>query len=209
MKIKSTLTSPAFNNRIGNVPAMSNVPYLDVLSTRSLDGNKLYISIINRSESDDYFIPISINGVDVASSGVCRSISAEHYLDANSWDEPDKIGIKTNTIPTGTSFGFNAPKLSVTVIELNISGLEPIDGPVLCGIVQDTYGTPVSGATVTLSNGLSAMTDDNGYYEVSVPAGSYWVDVAKDGYNSQRMENIYVYALAGTMAQPIILPISN
>ena len=94
-------------------------------------------------------------------------------------------------------------------MKLNVSDLTPINGPVLCGEVRDCDGSPIPDATILLSNGFSTTTNAAGYYEMPVESGTYWVDVSKDGYSTQRMDNIYVYALAGTMAQPIILPISN
>lgn len=210
MKIKSTLSSPAFSNTaIGDVPAMSNVPYLDTLVTRSLDGSKIYIAVVNRDNQNSYNLPITVDGANIAPDGVVRTVAADNYLDANSWVDPNKITIQTNDIVTGTSFTFNVPKLSVSVIELNVSDLTPINGPVLCGEVRDCDGSPIPDATILLSNGFSTTTNAAGYYEMPVESGTYWVDVSKDGYSTQRMDNIYVYALAGTMAQPIILPISN
>ena len=206
MKVRSTLSSPVFSNiAIGNTPAMSNTPYLDTLVTRSLDGNKLYISIINRSEESSYALPITINDVTVSSEAIVRQIAAENYLDANTWDNPNAISMNTNTISAGNTFSYTVPKLSVTVIELDVSELGPITAPVLCGVVQDSAGNAVANALVTASNGTQTYTNDSGYYEMPVCEGEYWVEASKSGYSSQRMNHIYVYAEAGTMAQPIII----
>ena len=93
----------------------------------------------------------------------------------------------------------------MTVIELDVSDLGPITAPVLCGIVQDSSGNAVVNALVTASNGTQTYTNDSGYYEMPVCEGEYWVEASKSGYSSQRMNHIYVYAEAGTMAQPIII----
>lgn len=206
MKVASSLSSPAFSNvAIGNTPALSNVPYLDTLVTRSLDGGKIYISIINRSETTGYTLPIAVNGANVSAEATVRQVAAENYLDANTWNEPDKVEMNTSTIAAGNMFSCLIPKLSVTVIELDVSGMNCIDIPVLCGVVQDELGNPVVNALVTTSNGLQTTTNASGYYEINTTAGNYWVEASKAGYTTQRMNNIYVYAGAGTMAQPIVL----
>lgn len=206
MKVKAALSSPAFSNiAIGNTPAMSNVPYLDTLVTKSLDGSKLYISIINRNETSGYSLPITINGAIVGSEAIVRQVAADNYLDANTWDEPDKISMQSSTISAGNTFTFSVPKLSVTVIELSVSGLTSITNPVLCGKVKDTNGSPVADATVVTSNGMQTTTNSDGYYEIAITEGPYWVEVSKTGYTTERMNNVYVYAGAGTMAQPIII----
>ena len=206
MKVKAALSSPAFSNiAIGNTPAMSNVPYLDTLVTKSLDGSKLYISIINRNETSGYSLPITINGAIVGSEAIVRQVAADNYLDANTWDEPDKISMQSSTISAGNTFTFSVPKLSVTVIELSVSGLTSITNPVLCGKVKDTNGSPVADATVVTSNGMQTTTNSDGYYEIAITEGHYWIEVSKTGYTTERMNNVYVYAGAGTMAQPIII----
>lgn len=47
--LATTLTGPTYNApAMGNLPARNNVAMLDITSTRSMDGTKLYISVVNR-----------------------------------------------------------------------------------------------------------------------------------------------------------------
>ena len=58
--------------------------------------------------------------------------------------------MNTNTISAGNTFSYTVPKLSVTVIELDVSELGPITAPVLCGVVQDSAGNAVANARLLL-----------------------------------------------------------
>lgn len=52
----------------------------------------------------------------------------------------------------------------------------------LSGVITDVNGNPVAGATVTLDDGRTTTTDQNGYYEFEdVPAGPHTIKVKKDG----------------------------
>ena len=56
---------------------------------------------------------------------------------------------------------------------------------VISGTLKDTNGNAIAKAVVTLSNGLSTTTDDNGYFEFdNVTAGSYTLTVTKDGFQT-------------------------
>jgi hypothetical protein len=68
----------------------------------------------------------------------------------------------------------------------------------LFGVVRDPGGLPVSGATVELintgtGNKLSATSDLSGAYHFSaLPAGSYRIDITKDGFSALRRDGIVV-----------------
>jgi uncharacterized membrane protein len=52
--------------------------------------------------------------------------------------------------------------------------------------VPSLNGQPLSGATVSLSNGMSATTDAEGNYSFAdVAPGSYTITVVKDGYQNR------------------------
>lgn len=47
--LQTDVTSTTYNaTAIGNLPARNGIPYLDATATRSLDGSKLYLSVVNR-----------------------------------------------------------------------------------------------------------------------------------------------------------------
>jgi hypothetical protein len=57
------------------------------------------------------------------------------------------------------------------------------------GVVLNGDGNPVAGATVTLSNGMKATTNDHGEFSFTgVPAGHYTLNVSKNGYQVMTSE---------------------
>jgi len=51
------------------------------------------------------------------------------------------------------------------------------------GTINGPDGKPLANATVTLSNGMSTTTDADGRFELKdVPAGTYTMNITKDGY---------------------------
>ena len=208
MKVQSILDSPTFSNpEIGNVPAMSDNPWLEALVTRNLAGNKLYIAILNRNNTQDYNLPVSISGLmSVSASGTMWTVSANHYMDANTWKNTGKIAItQTSLTNTGLSFTITIPKLSVSVIELDITGLSSITQPVICGVVRDSAGNAISNASIQVNGVGSTVTDTNGYYQISATEGKYSLNISHPNYNSETMYDIYVYPTSGVTVQPIIL----
>jgi hypothetical protein len=62
------------------------------------------------------------------------------------------------------------------------------------GSVTLSDGTPVSGATVLSSGGASAQTAASGAYTLSIPAGSFTLSAAKEGYGSPAPVSLAVAA---------------
>ena len=53
------------------------------------------------------------------------------------------------------------------------------------GVLHDANGNPVFNATITLSNGMTTLTDANGHFKFSnVTSGKYLLKITKDGYPS-------------------------
>ena len=53
------------------------------------------------------------------------------------------------------------------------------------GVVKDANGAPIANATVTLSNGMTAVTDANGHFVIeNVTSGNYTMTMTKDGFVS-------------------------
>lgn len=208
MKVKSTVTSDTFSSiAIGDLPAISNVPYIEALATRSLDGSKLYLSVVNKNSSTDYSTPISLQGISsVQSTANVYTVASGSYLDINTWQNPNTVTMTSSQINNvSQSFNYTFPKSSLTVFEFTVSGLTAISGPVMSGKVVDVNGNPIQGALVTTNTGSQASTDINGYYQISIPAGRYSITVSKTGYTNSIMNSIDVVSLAGATVQHVIL----
>lgn len=208
MKIMSQLNSPTVQSlQIGNTPAITNAKILDGLVTRNKRGNKIYISLLNRSETDSYSIPISIKNCKVSSYGRVYTVASNDFLDENSWLEPDKIKIEERSINgLGNDFNYSLPKLSLTVIELNATGLKEISNDIICGKVIDDEGSPIESASIFVDgHDTNIKTNNSGYFEVVSGKGKHTIYAVKEGYFDGIMRNVKLYSIDGVTTQPIYM----
>ena len=79
------------------------------------------------------------------------------------------------------------------------------------GIVTNTNGDPVKGATVRAQNGrFSAVTDNKGYYKLNyLPAGTYTVQVICLGYQNKTQSKVAVTELETTKQDITITPLDT
>lgn len=210
--LETTANSDTYSisEQIGNTPALFGVPYLDVLATRNIDGSKLYISIINRDKDCERVVSVDITGIRYVNTlAVVHTLTSAHFLDTNSFLEPDAVSLQTHTIDcAGTGFSFVVSPMSYTVLELDVDGLSPINTPILCGLVVDSNGSGIKGAVITVNGVVMGTTDERGYYQISKNEGEYIIVASKVGYKTSTMECIYLYG-NGVTCQPIRLLSEN
>ena len=191
-----TYSAPA----MGDLAAQSAVPYLDATATRSADGTKLYLSVVNRDPSNDHQTTIELTAAGtVGSTATYSQVDASSYLAQNTWQAPTAVGIATGTVGSvGSSFTYTFPAHSYTEITIPI-GATAVTGPVLVGQVTTASGAPVAGATVTTDTGLNGTTDANGYYRIQdVPQGTYSLTATASGYTSYTQHGIEVSSVGAT-----------
>lgn len=184
---------------IGNLPAQSAIPYLDVTSTRSADGTKLYLSVINRDGVNDQAATINLaNAGTIGGTATAQTLDSAGYLDQNSWLNPTLIQTSTSTVTgVGSTFSYTFPAHSLTVLTVS-TGATGVTGPLLIGRVTDATGNPIAGATVTTSSNATGTTDSAGYYRIAVPAGTYSLTVTASGHTAYTRTAITVTSLGGT-----------
>lgn len=86
--LSSRTHSPAYDSQpAGLVDALSNVPYLDVVSSRSEDGRELYLMAINKHFDSPIQARISVSGRRPASSGTAWTLNGTG-IDANTGTQP-------------------------------------------------------------------------------------------------------------------------
>lgn len=89
------------------------------------------------------------------------------------------------------------PLADVFVYEANSAEAQAIG--VLAGYLQsEETGGVVSGARVAVSDELAVMTDDNGYFSLSLPRGEYQLTVAHPNYGRRELSGVRVMANAET-----------
>src|SRR5262249_33490733 len=113
-RLKTTVEGPTFDtSREG-----TGVPLLDAVASRSADGSRLYIKVVNTSPDAAITTAIELHGVDV------RPEAEEHVLPApsletrNGFATPDAVRPRRQAIPAGARFHVSLPSYSVSVIVL-------------------------------------------------------------------------------------------
>ena len=113
-------TYPAPEYEQGRPQAIGNIPYLDASATMSSDGEALYLAVINRHRSEIIRSRIGIKGWRPGPQGLVVRLEGEHYMDENTFEEPDRIWISEKPADDfGLSFTWDFPKHSVTILQLH------------------------------------------------------------------------------------------
>jgi len=122
-RLTARVTSPAFDT----TKEGKGVPYLDVVVSRSADGQHIFIKAVNTNGQKSLRTAVHAGGVQVASSAVMETINGDSMTAANSFATPTAISMQQKTIKTGSDFAVVFPQHSISVITLNV--LSPTAGP--------------------------------------------------------------------------------
>jgi alpha-L-arabinofuranosidase len=115
-RLTARVSSPTFDTtREGK-----GVPYLDVVVSRSADGQHIFIKAVNTHAQKMLRTSVHIGGVQVASSAVMETINADSLTSANNFATPKAVSLQQKTIKTGPNFLVDVPQHSVSVITLNV-----------------------------------------------------------------------------------------
>jgi alpha-N-arabinofuranosidase len=111
-----TFEAPEYEK--GRTQAIRQIPYLDISSTMSENGEILYLGIINLHIKNAIETEIIINGWKLQSKGKMIWLNGEDYMSENNFEEPDNVTImdKKIDIPE-TAMRYNFPPHSVTILE--------------------------------------------------------------------------------------------
>jgi alpha-N-arabinofuranosidase len=98
-----------------------NVPVLDAVASRSADGRKLFVKLVNTDRQRAVETAIEIAGARVAGSGLIETITTHTPATANSFQTPNAIDVRGRQLNVGAgSFTVLLPKQSVSVITLSV-----------------------------------------------------------------------------------------
>jgi alpha-N-arabinofuranosidase len=119
-RLNSVLDGPVFDSsREGK-----RVPYLDAVASRSADARQLFIKIVNTHQSRPVNIKVSVSGAQVSRDAQALTLAADSLDVFNSFATPDAVTVKRSTLAAAQSFDLLVPEHSVTVVTLNIEGME-------------------------------------------------------------------------------------
>jgi alpha-N-arabinofuranosidase len=185
---------------IGNLPARRNIPYLDVTATRSSDGQKLFLSVINRHPTDALATTIDLTNFGaIADGGTKHELNSSSYLDKNTWQASTTVAPTTISV-TGisSSFSHTFAAHSYTVLEVDASA-DPVDIASVTGRVTTTSGGAIAGATVDVGGIATGTTDADGYFLIPVATpGTYAVTATASGYAPSTLNSVEVRSTGAT-----------
>ena len=115
--VESSVSSPTYNSvATGNIPATAEVPYLDAVSSLSVDGNTLFLLAVNKSMNASMQTGIKLNGFIPAANAITWTIKAAS-IDANNGADIDpavapSLGVSVPAqivAPVGSLYAAGAP----------------------------------------------------------------------------------------------------
>ena len=113
-RLRTKVESPTFDTtREGK-----NVPCLDVVTSRSADGRRIFIKAVNTDHMRPLTVRIDLTGVEVATEAEMEIVAAASLTAANSFSTPAAVSSKRLPVKAGQSFMIELPKHSVAVITL-------------------------------------------------------------------------------------------
>jgi alpha-N-arabinofuranosidase len=116
-RLRTEVRSPTFDStREGK-----DVPVIDAVASRSADGQRVFVKLVNTSPAETIDARIDLRGVRVASDAEWAVLTAAALDVTNSFDAPDRVAPRREKIPAGNGFRVRLPKHSVTVITLSVA----------------------------------------------------------------------------------------
>ncbi|MHB0876276.1 MAG: alpha-N-arabinofuranosidase [Anaerolineae bacterium] len=95
------------------------VPYLDVVASRDEAGTRLYLSVVNRHESDAIEVPIAIEGAGIT-GWQAWEVNGPDVRATNTFEQPNLVMARPTSAPTDLAT-YVFPAHSHTVIEVALN----------------------------------------------------------------------------------------
>lgn len=120
--LRTRVSSPCFNaDALGkNVPARREVPYLDLAATRSRDGERLVLTLINRHPAQRMQVNIALPGFRGLVAEQAWLLATKSPLDTNSFEHPERVAARSIAAPrpNGDHLNIDLPAASVLLVTL-------------------------------------------------------------------------------------------
>jgi alpha-N-arabinofuranosidase len=113
-RLAATVESPTFDTSNGP----KAVPYVDVTASRSADGRRYILKIVNTNLASAVRLRVSFAGWRPPAHGTLHTLTAPTLQTANSFAVPDAVAVTTRAIATGNAFTIELPQYSVNVLVL-------------------------------------------------------------------------------------------
>lgn len=96
-----------------------NVPVLDAVASRSADGRRLFLKLVNTDLAQDLDVAVRVRDARVGSRGQRVLLTADSLTTRTSFRAPDAIRPQREWIEAGDAFALRLPKHSVAVVTLD------------------------------------------------------------------------------------------
>ncbi|HYG80828.1 MAG TPA: alpha-L-arabinofuranosidase C-terminal domain-containing protein, partial [Pyrinomonadaceae bacterium] len=98
-----------------------NVPVLDAVASRSADGRKIFIKLVNADRQRALQTAVEVAGARVSGAAVIETLTTHTPATMNSFQTPNAIDVRGRQVSAGSgSFTVLLPKQSVSVITLSV-----------------------------------------------------------------------------------------
>jgi alpha-N-arabinofuranosidase len=113
-RLEATVESPTFDVPDGP----QAVPFVDVTASRSADGRRYILKVVNTSLDAAVRVRVAIEGGRPPVQATQHTLTAPTLQTANSFATPDAVSVRTRQVPAGRTFTVDLPRHSVSVIVL-------------------------------------------------------------------------------------------
>ena len=115
-RLKTTVAGPTFDSSKEGTA----VPVLDTVVSRSAEGSRLYVKVVNTSPDDALRTDIEVRGAAVGPEAEWHLLTADRLDAHNSFAAPDAVRPRREAIPAGRRFQVALPPRSVSVLVLPV-----------------------------------------------------------------------------------------
>ncbi|HEY8149291.1 MAG TPA: alpha-L-arabinofuranosidase C-terminal domain-containing protein [Vicinamibacteria bacterium] len=120
-RLKVTVEGPTFDTSKEG----TGVSVLDTVASRSADGSKLYVKVVNTAPAAAVSTAIELRGVSVRPEAEWHVLTAPGLETHNSFRTPDAVRPRREVVPAGRRFSVSLPPHSVSVIVLRVAPERP------------------------------------------------------------------------------------
>ena len=116
-RLSARVESPTFDSsREG-----SQIPYLDVVVSRSADGKQIFVKAVNANLTSAMHTVIDVQGANIAPQAHIDTLNSSSLDASNSFSTPNAVAIHSEDIPAGANLALDLPEHSVSVITLTVN----------------------------------------------------------------------------------------
>jgi alpha-N-arabinofuranosidase len=119
-RLHATVESPSFGANTARQD--SGTRSIDAVGSRSADGKKIYVKIVNVDPAQSINLRVDLHGAVVAPGAEWELLVAPTPTAQNSFSAPDAVAPRVAPLKAGRAFTVRLPPSSVSVITLDVSG---------------------------------------------------------------------------------------